>query len=147
MYDKSDCGQHLRKYVSCSLAWWHNYKWAQHRLCTVFGNDFIAHFFHSMFPDSPFLSDKMSHPALSTLLSIMRLAYPQFRQNLVDAIANDDQQLSIRSRNLLQNLFDMFEVYLPIVSSSTIILFVSCLRHMFISPLSCLRRSKIITSN
>ena len=51
MYDKSNSGIHLRKYVHASLALWHNYKWASAKLLQVFGRDFIAPLFHQIFPD------------------------------------------------------------------------------------------------
>lgn len=118
MYDRTDCGRHLRKYVGCSLAWWHNYKWAMHRLCTVFGNDFIAPFFHSLFPNSSFLANKMKPPALATILTIIRLSYPRFQVQLAEARASVDNPP--RVTNLLDNLFQMIELFIPVVCSLSV---------------------------
>jgi hypothetical protein len=114
MYDKSDEGRHLKTFTGCALAQWHNYKWATSRICVVFGNEFVGPFFHNLFPDHAFDPKKMSHPSLTSILSIMRLSYPSFRDNLVAARQTAD--LPIRSRNLLTNMFHLFEIYIPVVS-------------------------------
>jgi hypothetical protein len=114
MYDKSGVGRHLRTFTGCALAQWHNYKWATARICVVFGNDFVGPLFHSLFPDHAFDPKKMSHPSLTSILSIMRLSYPSFRDHLLEARETAD--LPTRSRNLLTNMFDLFETYIPIVS-------------------------------
>jgi hypothetical protein len=115
MYDKSDCGKHLRTYVGVSLAWWHNYKWASARIFNIFGPDFIGPLFHSIFPDRACHVNKMSHPAITTILSYMRISYPQFRATLLAAISGQNDLLP-RSRALLQNLYSLLEYFIPVVS-------------------------------
>ena len=78
MYDKSNVGQHLRKYIGVHLAPWHNYKWASIMIIKIFGRDFIGPFFHRLFPNHAFDMNKMKFPAVCTLLSYMRLSYPSF---------------------------------------------------------------------
>ena len=114
MYDASTCGRHLRKYVGVSLAWWHNYKWATARIFTVFAPDFIAPFYHSLFPDRSCDVNKMSHPAITTILSYMRIAYPSFRDALINAIESDDH-MPPRSLDLLHNMYTMLEYFIPVV--------------------------------
>lgn len=112
MYDKTNSGQYLRKYVGCSLAWWHNYKWACFRIMTVFGSDFIGSCFHSLFPDRAFDVQKMSLSSVSTIMSYIRLAYPQFKDDLSNALQDNP---SIRSRQILVNLQLMMEFFIPVV--------------------------------
>ena len=113
MYDKSNVGQHLRKYVGVHLAPWHNYKWASVMIIKVFGRDFVGPFFHRLFPNHAFDINKMKFPAVCTLLSYMRLSYPAFRSQLREAIESED--LTIRSKTLLTNLRSMFEYFIPVV--------------------------------
>ena len=87
MYDKNNAGQHLRKHVGVSLAWWHSYKWATFRICVVFGSDFIAPLFHHLFPERAFNVKLMPFPAATAILSYTRLAYPAVRDDLKTALA------------------------------------------------------------
>lgn len=112
-YDRSDAGKHLRKFVGLSLAWWHNYKWASFRILYVFGSDFIAPFFHRLYPDQTFDIKKMSFPSVTTLLSYIRLSYPMFRSELIKQMEN--KTLSIRSKTLLDNLYSLCEYFIPTV--------------------------------
>ena len=114
MYDRSGCGVNLRKYVSVSLALWHNFKWCSYRLCEVYQADFIAPCYHSILPDTEFNLKLMKMPSITTLMSYMRLAYPKFQQQLI--MARREQNLTPRSRNLLTNLYHLFEFFIPIVS-------------------------------
>ena len=114
MYDRSGAGHRLRDYMGVSLAWWHNYKWATKRLLIVFNLDFIAPFFHFLYPSKQFDVMKISHTSATTYLSYIRLAYPRFRNNLKTAL--DDPVLLPRQRAILQNLFDLCEFFIPVVS-------------------------------
>ena len=124
MYDRSGCGVNLRKYVSVSLALWHNFKWCSYRLCEVYQADFIAPCYHSILPDTEFNLKLMKMPSITTLMSYMRLAYPKFQQQLI--MARREQNLTPRSRNLLTNLYHLFEFFIPIVSYFFVFVYVTC---------------------
>ena len=113
LYDKSDAGQYLRKYCHVSLALWHNYKWATSKILYVFGRDFIAPYFHTLFPDRFINITNMSHSQTVTLLSYMRLSYPSFREELKNAVDND----TIRGRRKINiaNMYCLFEYCIPVV--------------------------------
>jgi hypothetical protein len=125
MYDISGAGRHLRRYTAVSLALWHNIKWATARICILFGNDFIGPFFHRLFPDHCYDPKKMSHPSLTSILSIMRLSYPSFKEELVKA--RQTPRLTPRARALLDNLFHMFEMFIPIVSLCLLCFLYACI--------------------
>ena len=114
MYDVSNCGSKFRKLTPVSLAWWHSYKWAAKLLFKVFAADFLAPYYHHLFPTQAFHVEKLSLSAASTYITYMRLAYPAFRAILVNAIRTPN--LSSRQITLLQNLQDIFECYIPVVS-------------------------------
>ena len=113
MYDRTNCGQNLRRFTAVNLAPWHNYKWASYQIMRVFGRDFIGPFFHALFPDVAFDTNKMRFPAVCTLLSYMRLAYPQFRERLI--IARQQPAVNNRALSLLDNMWSMFEFFIPVV--------------------------------
>ena len=54
MYDVSNCGKAFRKLTPVSLAWWHSYKWAAKLLFKVFAADFLAPYYHHLFPTQAF---------------------------------------------------------------------------------------------
>jgi hypothetical protein len=114
MYEKSNAGARLRKYTFCSLAWWHSYKWATKEVVKVFSSDFLGQWFHSLWPDRDWDAAKISHPARTTYLSYIRLAYPQFKSLLDRAMAM--QGLNQRQITLFTNLKDMCEFFIPAVS-------------------------------
>lgn len=114
MYDQSDRAHNLRKYTGVSLAWWHSYKWATAKIMVVFGKDFIGPMFHQLFPTKEYAPTKMKLPAMTTYLSYIRLAYPSFRQQLLDLLGRGD--LSVRQRTYLTNLRDLCEYFIPVVT-------------------------------
>jgi hypothetical protein len=95
------------------LALWHNYKWATLKIIEVFGSDFIAPLFHHVFPDRNIDIKKMSLSTATTLLSYIRLAYPSIKQSLSEAMGND--QMTRRSFVMLQNMWHLFEFFIPVV--------------------------------
>ena len=99
--------------MNVSLAWWHNYKWASKRILVVFGLDFIAPMFHFLFPARSFDVMKISHTSTTTLLSYIRLAYPSFRSQLQEALA--DPILEPRQNVMLTNLLHLCEFFIPVV--------------------------------
>jgi len=113
MYDRTGAGSQLRKYTICSLAWWHSYKWATKQIIKVFASDFIAPWFHHLWPEREFSHTKASHPANSTYLSYIRLAYPTFRGELERVMALDGHNL--RQKTLLTNLNDLCQFFIPVV--------------------------------
>ena len=56
----------------------------------------------------------MKLPAMTTYLSYIRLAYPSFRQQLLDLLGRGD--LSVRQRTYLTNLRDLCEYFIPVVT-------------------------------
>ena len=126
MYDQSNATVQLRKYCGVSLAWWHSYKWATKMIMTVFATDFIAPLFHHLFPYNEFNVEKMSLPSHTCILTYIRLSYPSFRQQLIDA--KNRGGLNIRCQTLLENLFNLCEFFIPVVIYNFCMsLFVLCL--------------------
>lgn len=113
MYDRSNCGGKLRKYTSVSLAWWHNYKWATKQIFRVFSSDIMAPLFHHLFPDRKLHVDELSLPSMVTYFNYIRLAYPAFMSNLLNAISVQD--LTPRQRTILINIRDLCEFFIPVV--------------------------------
>jgi len=102
----------LRRYMSVSLGWWHNYKWATKMIGRIFSSDFFVPYFHHLFPDRTFNINSMSHSALVTLCSYIRLAYPLFRQQLSQSL---NGHICARKRALLTNLRDLCQFFIPVV--------------------------------
>ena len=114
IYDRSSNGRKLGKYCGVSLAWWHSYKWATKKILQVFACDFFGPLFHHLFPTRKFTPGKSSLSSNATILTYVRLAYPMFKTQLENAIATPT--LNNRQRTLLQNLTDLCDVFIPVVS-------------------------------
>ena len=113
MYDRSNAGVILRKYTCVSFAWWHAYKWTSKMIMKIFAPDFIAPYFHHFHPESAYFYDKIRLSGHSTYLTYMRLAYPNIRAKLANALLIPT--LTTRQRVLLTNMQDMFEFFIPTV--------------------------------
>lgn len=114
MYDTSHGGRRLRTFTSLSLALWHSYKWATKRILQVFSNDFIGPMFHFLQPNREYTPDKMKHPAATTYISYIRLAYPSFKRQLVEALQKN--VFLPRQKTLLRNLETLCEFFIPVVT-------------------------------
>jgi hypothetical protein len=112
MYDKSGCGRRLRKFMSVSLAWWHNYKWATKMIARIFSSDFFVPLYHHLFPDRQCVINNISHTSLVTMCTYIRLAYPSFRLQLQQAM---NGILNTRQKILLTNMTDLCEFFIPVV--------------------------------
>ena len=85
MYDLSGETKDFSQGSCIVLGNWHVYKMATTLLWRLAGADFIAPFFHSLFPRAAFRSNPRLTIA-ARILSLIRLAYPSFKEDLHDAI-------------------------------------------------------------
>ena len=63
----------------------------------------------------------MKLPAMATYLSLIRLAYPSFQQQLRNATARED--LTARQQVVLGNITDLVEFFIPVVCFPSLIFF------------------------
>jgi len=132
MYDKSNTGVHLRKYVHVSLALWHNYKWATAKLFKVFGRDFIGPFFHRLFPDTAIDLTNFNHSSATTILSYMRLSFPHFKDELEQTMTLPS--LTGRAKIDLTNLWHLLNYFIPVVQCKYDSVTSCFLVHTFVHP-------------
>jgi hypothetical protein len=131
MYDQSQRAAKLKMYTGVSLAWWHSYKWATTKIMQVFGKDIIGPMFHHLFPNKEFSVAKMKLPALTTYLTFIRLAYPAFKEQLHTATGRAD--LTVRQQTVLQNMTDLVEFFIPVVSLLFAVLICAVVLQPFLS--------------
>ena len=117
MYDRSDVGVIMRKHVYVNLALWHTYKHACMKLWSMYSQYLMAGLFHCFFPSGIFLK-KPSFTLVATLLTIIRLAYPRFRDQLNAAIAAADDMGP--SFILLSNIKALCCTFIPMVHYMTL---------------------------
>ena len=113
MYDTSQSGRELSKYCGVSLAWWHSYKWATKKILEIFACDIFGPLFHHLFPIRKFTPGSSSLSSNTMLISLVRLAYPSFKDQLYELI--DKPTLTHTQRILLQNVKDLCEFFIPVV--------------------------------
>lgn len=112
MYDTSGCGESMKQFLSITLGVWHPLKQATLLIIRMFKTLFIAPLFHFLHPGELFFQ-KPSFTQGTYLLSLIRLAYPSFKDNLRDIIK--DQAVVFEMRVVAQNLFDLCEFFIPLV--------------------------------
>jgi hypothetical protein len=113
MYDKTGVGARMRKYVFLNLGLWHTYKHISLLTWRKFGPSVLAGLWHNLWPDSIFFK-KPRLQSVTEIFTYLRLAYPSFKDQLQKAI--DDDKTNLQSRICLQNIKDLCEYYIPVVS-------------------------------
>jgi hypothetical protein len=117
MYDHSGIGATLRQKVFLSLGLWHNFKQASLLVWKAFALTFIGPAYHCLFPGRDmYMQPKLAH--VTTILTIIRLSYPAWRNELrlLRARAN----LPESSCNHLHNICMLLEFFIPTVHSLTL---------------------------
>ena len=131
LYDKSGCGENIRKYVAVTLSPWHNYKQACLLIFRKFGRTFIARVFHSLFPKQAFKPKPKRLSSVLTILQWLRISYPKWRHELEDLIASSDNMEDAMPVHAV-NLQLMMTFFIPVVC---IIIHVSyidqCAQHIY----------------
>jgi hypothetical protein len=89
-------------------------KIAFEKLFDVFLPFFWAPAIHCLAPNSPVFRKGMKLQKLIAFFLQVAHAYPSFKSKLALALSN--QQLNQNQMNILQNLSDVFEFFLPVVS-------------------------------
>lgn len=109
-----------RQNVAVVLGTWHPYKVANENLFYKFLDTFLAPAYHSLFPGHKVKArPRLSH--LEDFFGQLSAAYPSFRNRLLQAYANCPVGHPFKSD--IQNLHDLFEFFLPLVSFINIIIF------------------------
>jgi len=102
------------------LGTWHPYKVANESLFFAFLPSFLGRAYHAIFPQMKVVGNpQLVH--LENFVNILSCAYPTFRPNLIDLVRRTAPNSPFLS--VVQNLYDLFEVFLPIVSSVLIFIF------------------------
>ena len=117
MYDKSKCGDELRRKCAVFMGLWHPYKQATILIWRRFATSIIAPLFHHLYPGSSFFTKPKTLTQATTLLTCMRLAYESVKDDIHETLL--DYNLDQGHRALAQNLVDVCEFFIPVVISST----------------------------
>jgi hypothetical protein len=97
MYDFTDGGVLLRKYISVNLGWWHNLKNASEKLWQRFSLSVFAPLFHSLYPASRFpIKSRGPQDALIHFLYLAG-AYRQRIPGTKETVRNKLKKLLLRA--------------------------------------------------
>ena len=115
MYDMSGGGQRLRQYTSVSLAWWHSFKHGVGTIWRAFANTIWAPLWHRLYPSSRFYVKARGPQEASMHLLFMERAYPYFREELKEALTNEDVEPA--GKAMLENILFLCEYAIPVVAA------------------------------
>lgn len=112
----SNAGKFLRERVVSVLGFWHVYKHCTFAIWENYAVSFITGLCHELFPSAPFKLKPRHLSSAATVLSYIRLSYPNFRDELMAALRTPD--LSPASKIHLINLKALCEFYIPVVHNN-----------------------------
>ena len=112
-YDKSKAGKRVRDNVVPLLAWWHTYKTSLFLLFKEYAKTVFAGLHHSLFPTNIFFVKPSYLTNILLLFQYTRLAYPEFKGDLITALSKNDLSPAVRS--YLLNLQSLCEFFIPVV--------------------------------
>ena len=118
-YDITNGGATFRKFNGINLAWWHSYKHVSLKVWDIFARDYLAPWWHRLYPGGQFHCKPSSFASVRTHMVMLSLAYPHIKPRLEKAL----QQASIikRFKVALSDLEFLFEFALPTVPSLVIV--------------------------
>jgi hypothetical protein len=102
--------------VTCVMGFWHIYKHASKSIYEIYANSFIAGCFLTLFPAAQFRARTRYLSSIVTVLSYIRLSYPMFRDQLIEALDDDDDDMFASSKIHLNNLQALCEYIIPAVT-------------------------------
>lgn len=108
-----DIGTRLDR-LSMWMGSWHIFKNAAERVFTVFLSPFLAGAIHSIAPGNKIFTSPRLVEVLGMFLRL-RFAYPSFKSLLLQSLQS--QNVSDDSKSVLLNMKDLFEFFIPTVSS------------------------------
>lgn len=121
LYDSSGNADKYRKLTFNSLAWWHTYKAACNKLWSRYANAVFAPLFHALDPQGWFFKQNKYLSKTVHMFTMIRVAYPRFRDALKAAIA--DRTVRAEGKTHLKNLYTLCEFFIPVVCYTTTITF------------------------
>ena len=105
----------MRRYVSLSLAWWHNLKHAVHQLWKYFSLELWAPLWHHLYPSDLFIiKGKSPQDEISHMLYVA-YAYPEIAADLHSLL--NDRTLTAANIAMVKDFVFLFEFAIPAVSS------------------------------
>jgi hypothetical protein len=108
----------MRRWLSPTLGAWHSYKMANILNYRTFAHTFMGHLHFAMNPTQPWFPNQYKLPKLVLRFTWIRLAYPNFRKQLHDAIRFMEQRREHKKAGYihLRNLKMLCEWYIPLVT-------------------------------
>jgi len=105
----------MRRYVSLSLAWWHNLKHAVHQLWKYFSLELWAPLWHHLYPSDLFIiKGKSPQDEISHMLYVA-YAYPEIAADLHSLL--NDRTLTAANIAMVKDFVFLFEFAIPAVTS------------------------------
>ena len=122
MYDKRVASRALMERVPVLLGLWHPVKHAMELIWTRYSTFLFAPLTHSVWPGSSFF-DKPKTIRLHEMFAILAVAYDEgLRTHLHSCIEHlkAERPVHFAELNWARNLFDLFELFIPVVSLLTL---------------------------
>jgi hypothetical protein len=114
MYDVSNGGHLLRKYVSVNLSWWHTLKHASHTVWKKFADILWAPLWHALYPTSMFFKSNQSPQDELVHMVHVANAYRTVRADF--NVLRLARTCTPNTLALLNNLHFLFEYAIPAVN-------------------------------
>lgn len=125
------CASKYLKVTAPILGFWHTFKMAHIIMYRMYAKAFLAPLFHHIIPGHEFYPQPGRLIQMQETFTNLRLAFDSdVRKQLKEAMA--DRRISECYRDLLQNLKDLLQFFIPTVSTQT---------HCMYTPACCSRHA------
>jgi hypothetical protein len=120
MYSPGDAPTKFRTYAVCAMEIWHTLKMAYHLVYRHWAMEFFAPLFHHSVPGHEFFPEPNRLIRIQRVFANLRLAYGQtsVKEAFKAALHVDEDSARTGQQQLLQNLKDICEYFIPAVSES-----------------------------
>ena len=113
----------MKVYCGATMSFWHSYKKMSEKVWKLGLLDYFGPIFHEICPANK-LKVKPPLRIITTFFFYLMFAYPHFKSDLLEAIST--QKLPQSRRTHLQNLQDLCEFFIPVVSDVLVHRFSGC---------------------
>lgn len=115
LFDPSKCMENMHKWFACFLPWWHSYKFASNQIWKRH-EQFTRPWQQHLFPGNKWFKTPTTHTGTVGAYLFFRKAWPKVRR-----LWTFHNNKAVEAKNevgivSMQNLRDMMEYFIPVVS-------------------------------
>ena len=114
MWDESGVGKPMKSWLCVQLGTWHPYKQANTVIWSHWGSRIFGPLFNELIPNANF-NKKARLATIVKFLTIVRMAFPEFRRDLIVAVNSTSGGRDRLAHSHLYDLLKLLLFFIPVV--------------------------------